>query len=304
MTWKDVKLATLQKMFAAEGSTIPTDESTTDYLAGMPYVANEALLRLSTVGKFIVKSFVIAHNPLENLLHTSEDMSIHKLGEKTFASDNVGSYYFEFSGKGTLTIDVGDGSPTVQELESKDTYTEYRGVLTKTGKATLTLSCTYPSTVKNIALYSERFDNADEVPEYATFVRYYLKKIAKDFYQLGDNSIYYEGPCGKRYIQTSEYYRESDNVLVLRRDAPGSYTVYYRAYPPEITASTEDDYELPLDREVAVLLPLYMASQLYKDDDNGIATSYRNEFEAGLESLIDNSSSSGYEEFTSEGGWI
>ena len=38
MTWKDVKLATLQKMFAADGSTIPTDESTTDYLAGMPMV--------------------------------------------------------------------------------------------------------------------------------------------------------------------------------------------------------------------------------------------------------------------------
>ena len=304
MTWKDVKLATLQKMFAAEGSTIPTDESTTDYLAGMPHVANEALLRLSTVGKYITKSFVIAHNPLENLLADSEAMSIHKLGEKSFVSDNVGSYYFEFSGKGTLTIDSGDGNPTVNELESKDTYTEYRGVITKTGKTTITLSCAYPSTVKNIALYSERFDNADEVPEYATFVRYYLKKIAKDFYQLGDNSIYYEGACGKGYIQTSEYYRESDNVLVLSRDTPGSYTVYYRAYPPEITASTEDDYELPLDREVAVLLPLYMASQLYKDDDNGIATSYRNEFEVAFERLVKNNSAPSAERFTSESGWI
>ena len=35
MIWKDVKLATLQKMFAAEGSAIPTDESVKDYIAGM-----------------------------------------------------------------------------------------------------------------------------------------------------------------------------------------------------------------------------------------------------------------------------
>ena len=47
-----------------------------------------------------------------------------------------------------------------------------------------------------------------------------------------------------------------------------------------------------------------MASQLYKDDDNGIATSYRNEFEVALESLIDSSTSQGYEEFVSESGWI
>ena len=106
MTWKDVKLATLQKMFAAEGTTIPTDESTTDYLAGMPYVANEALQRLSTAGKFIVKSIVIAHTPLENMIPESDAVSIRKLGSMAFTADGAGSYYFEFSGKGTLTVDI------------------------------------------------------------------------------------------------------------------------------------------------------------------------------------------------------
>ena len=47
-TWFDIKLATLQKMFAADGSTIIKDESTKDYIAGMPYVANEGLQLLST----------------------------------------------------------------------------------------------------------------------------------------------------------------------------------------------------------------------------------------------------------------
>ena len=305
MTWKDVKLATLQKMFAAEGSTIPTDESTTDYLAGMPYVANEALQRLSTAGKFIVKSIVIAHNPLENLITDSEAMAIHSVGNKEFTADGAHSYFFEFTGKGTLTVTVGGTVTDEIELESKNTYTEYRGLIENSNETVaLIFSCTYPSTVKNIALYEAQFDSEFEVPEYATKVRYYLKDLCDDFYQLGDNQIYYEGVMGSGYIQTSKYYRESDSVLVLNRDEPGSYIVYYRAYPPEITEATLDDYELPLDREVAVLLPLYMASQLYKDDDNGIATTYRNEFEVALESLVDSSTSQGFEEFTSESGWI
>ncbi len=304
MTWKDVKLATLQKMFAAEGNTIPTDESTTDYLAGMPHVANEALQRLSTAGKFITKSIVIAHIPLANLLQADDGLRLYPLGTQVFTMDGVGSYYFEFSGKGVLTIEREDGITEEVVLESKGTYTEYRGTFDIPLGVKFTFACTYPSTVKNVAFYAEVFDEAEEIPAYAQMVKYQLKKLCSDFFQLRDNSIYYEGISGEGYIQTSRYYRESENVLVLRRDEPGSYTVYYKAYPPVITASTEDDYELPLDREVAILLPLYMASQLYKDDDNGIATSYRNEFEAGLESLIDTSGASGYEEFTSERGWV
>ena len=54
MTWKDIKVATLQKMEAADGNEIPTDDSVTDYVAAMPQAANEALLLLSTAGKFII----------------------------------------------------------------------------------------------------------------------------------------------------------------------------------------------------------------------------------------------------------
>lgn len=91
MTWRDVKLATLQKMFAADGTTIPTDESTTDYIAGMPYVANEALQRLSTAGKFIIKSIVIAHTPLENLLG---DIGITDASNAEFSAEGAFSYFF------------------------------------------------------------------------------------------------------------------------------------------------------------------------------------------------------------------
>ena len=60
---------------------------------------------------------------------------------------------------------------------------------------------------------------------------------------------------------------------------------------------------MSLDPEVAAILPLYMASQLYKDDDNAIATVYRNEFEVARESLSQKANVSKREEFISESGW-
>ena len=80
------------------------------------------------------------------------------------------------------------------------------------------------------------------------------------------------------------------------------YTIYYNAYPGQITITTDDDYVMTVDPEIIVLLPLYMASQLFKDDDPGIATTLRNEFEVGLDSLVNTSRHSGKEYFTSE--WV
>ena len=40
--------------------------------------------------------------------------------------------------------------------------------------------------------------------------------------------------------------------------------------------------------EACIILPLYMASQLYKDDDITLATTYRNEFETELAELTTN----------------
>ena len=79
--------------------------------------------------------------------------------------------------------------------------------------------------------------------------------------------------------------------------------MYYKKYPQSITSETEDDYEFILDPEVAALIPLYMASQLYKDDDNAIATVYRNEFEVAFERLTQFAEVPRKEEFVSESGW-
>lgn len=304
-TWGDIKLATLQKMFAADGSEIVSDESTKDYLAGMPYAANEALLRLATAGKFITKSIVLSHDPAKNLIPDEKAIAIHD-GNSTFKAEKGRSFYFQYSGIGTAVISGGDEALTVN-MDSFGTYKEYKGNYDNADNNPVTIMffSSYPAKVKNIAIYEDTYPTVDEVelvPEYGEYVKYNLRQLASNFYNLFDNSICYEGGTSPVYLNTTDYYKESDHILVLPKDKPGMYTIYYHAYPTALTIETEDETVLDIDPELAVLLPLYMAAELYKDDDNGIATTYRNEFEVGLESLVNTSFNSGKEEFKSE--WV
>ena len=59
MTWEEIQIASLQKMFLITGDTLIEDSTTEPYIKSMPYVANEGLKLLSTAGKYIVKSITI-----------------------------------------------------------------------------------------------------------------------------------------------------------------------------------------------------------------------------------------------------
>lgn len=300
-TWKDIKLASLQKMFAAEGNTIPNDESVTDYIASMPQACNEALSIVSRVGKYIIKSVSIAHNPIPNMLPNK--VSELLLNESYSASvQGAKSFYFEYSGTGTLEIYEDDVLMESVPLDS-DTYTNYKGFLdTYTGTIKFKFIPTYPLNVVNLAFYPCLFKSVDVIPSFQEKIKYNLTSLAGDFYKL--DSIYYEGEH-PRYIQTSEYSLEGNDILVLNSDMLGNYIVYYKAFPEMITASTEDDYVFPISDDFLLLLPLYIASELYKEDDLAIATSYRNEFEVEVSRLMDeNAQAPTAEFFDGESGWI
>lgn len=305
MTWKEIKLATLQKMFAAEGNNIPSDESVVDYIAGMPQAANEALQLLSTANKFIIKTLEIAHSPVANLLPDSMAKKVHteEGGEISFQGNNAHSFYFEFLGKGNYSVYVGNVEVSTGTIDSKKSYKALRGTFGNNGAdVSIRFTSEYPFSVKNIALYKAKYEEAEEVMPFTEKIRYNLKDIANDFYQLARNEVYYEGE-NPEYARTANYFQEGESVFLVDREMSGNYTIYYKAYPPTITDGTEDDYELPLDSEVVVLLPLYMASQLYKDDDNGIATVYRNEFEVARELLFNQTPTLSEEHVVSESGW-
>lgn len=303
-TWYDLKLATLQKMFAADDRII-ADESTLGYISAMPHCANEGLAMLATAGKFITKEVKISQMRIDNLLSENEANAIHEFSDTySYQADEGQSYYFEVSGTGTCDIYV-DGAIADSITIETQGYVPIKGLITNTLKKPVKFEFTtsYPMGLKNIAIYSQTFADDESVVPFRQKIKYDLKELAEDFYMIDPQGIFYEGAYQK-YLQTSDFYQEGTHTLVLDRDMIGNFTVYYRAYPVTLTAETEDDYELPLDPEVYALLPLYMASMLYKDDDLGISTQYRNELEVGFDRLVNSANLSAYEKFTSASGWI
>ena len=129
-----------------------------------------------------------------------------------------------------------------------------------------------------------------------------LQSAVDDLYRLKPNGIYFTDSNGVM-TECDKYNLIGDRYLQLRNNKAGVYQILYFAYPVAATAETEGDADMQLDPDVAVLIPLYMASQLYKDDDISIATQYRNEFEVARELLIKERNGSYASKFRSITGW-
>lgn len=312
VTWRDIKLKTLQKMFATNNgsTTIPTDNSTREYISAMPGAANEALQMLATVGKFIIKSVDIAHIPVKNLISNGADIRSVERGTIEYSCERARSFYFELKGKAHIILTVGEETLIEDDIDATEGsygFKEFRYQIENPDDLMVKVefSGDYPYALKNVAMYSAQYETADEIPTYSDVIRYNLSEMVDDFYMVDMETVIYEGDADiSRYKATSEFFQEGFKVMVLPRDLPGNYKVYYKAYPPNITNDTADDTELALDPEVAAIMPLYMASQLYKDDDSGIATVYRNEFEVAFERLQRSVRSPSSEKFVSTSGWI
>lgn len=257
MTWKECQLITLQKMFAAKGTDIVIDQNTREYLAAMPYAANEAMATLCTAGKQLIGSIVIAHVPPRNLATVC---SFAGVGDFEIEG---GSYTYDLMGSVTI-----DG----EEVDAAD-------FVTRTGHGKTLITSESPYVLKDIGVYGEVLE---DVPHGGAWIRYDLAALAPDFYRLKPDDLVLDG---KRYTRESFYVWEGESILVLSRDKTGIYTVYYYKYPALFDGDTPEETEMPLSQEENVLIPLYMASQLYKDDDLAIATTYRNEFEVALERI-------------------
>lgn len=193
MTWGDVKLAVLHKLFVSDGQTVAVNDTTSAYIAAMPQAANEGLLLLASCGKYI---------------------------------------------------------PRVLETEAEEELTEL---------------C--------------------------------LTDICLDFLSLRENELFCDGR------RSTDYTLIGGNRLILQ--GRGKWLIGYNAYPRTITYATPDSEEIDMSAEAASLLPLYIASQLYRDEDAQAAAMYRNEFEAGREALLmRDTPKSGEMHFVSLSKWI
>ena len=60
-------------------------------------------------------------------------------------------------------------------------------------------------------------------------------------------------------------------------------TIKYRIIPERFTTTTPWNTLIDLPYNICAIVPLYLASELYKDDDISLATAYRNQFETELD---------------------
>lgn len=193
MTWGDIQLAVLHKLFVSDGQTILVNDSTSPYIAAMPLAANEGLMLLAACGKYIPKT-----------------------------------------------------------------------IETETAEGVTDLS---------------------------------LKELAENFLSLRENEVFLNGRHTDGYTLIG-----GERMLLY---GIGKWIIGYNAYPQKITQATDKDYVLDVPEDAAVLLPLYIAAELYKDEDPQTAAIYRNEFEAGREALLyRDTAKSGRMCFESVSKWI
>ena len=193
MTWGDIQLAVLHKLFVSDGQTILVNDSTSPYIAAMPLAANEGLMLLAACGKYIPKT-----------------------------------------------------------------------IETETAEGVTDLS---------------------------------LKELAENFLSLRENEVFLNGRHTDGYTLIS-----GERMLLY---GIGKWIIGYNASPQKITQATDKDYVLDVPEDAAVLLPLYIAAELYKDEDPQTAAIYRNEFEAGREALLyRDTAKSGHMCFESVSKWI
>lgn len=139
-----------------------------------------------------------------------------------------------------------------------------------------------------------------------TYNGYDLKDITTDYYAMYDGEILWDN--GESYEPYMNYRMEGNGILLLPQDAKGLFRIWYDAYPPKLTNDTANSFEIDIYPEEANMVALYMAGELYKEDDAQLAQIYMNEFSAWLEELKmsgnrANVNRNGSGKWVSEKGW-
>lgn len=125
-------------------------------------------------------------------------------------------------------------------------------------------------------------------------ILYNLKEVIPDYYKLYKFMINGQ--------ENTLYKRITDEIIEIPQlEVDTKITIIYEAYPELIKSTTKDDEEIKNHIENLMILPLYIASQLYKDDDIAQATMYRNEFESQVDNKYPKDNNL---QFISVNGWF
>ena len=285
-TWGEIKLAALKKMDPSI-TNLTVQRSTRDYLNAIIPAANRGLQDLATVGRFIIKEYDIMTSDVNNLLGEDHEIQQHINKDIEFTCDCGKAYYFEVSGPATVYIYVDNNLSRTAESASTAGFIPFKGNLVNDDNkpVKIVFSGKFPYQFRNVALYDVTFKDDADVWEFCKRNRYRLKELVPDFFKLVSEDVVLESEYNS-YTKFKDFEWEGDDTLILDATKQGVYKVHYCAYPGEITADTPDNEELALDPDIATLLPVYIAAELYEDDDLSQAYYFRQQYETAKNSLI------------------
>ncbi len=293
-TWSEIKNQ-VQKLLYAD------DTVNNEYEKYYIDSANYAIMEISRYVRPNIEKITISHFPDENLiskggaddfaplLHTNEDILYTAQGAKSF--------YFEADGTGTLNIKNESGTiiKTV-EFSSSHVFKPYKGFIDDNGLITLEFTGNYRYRIRNIALYGGLYSSSEEdIQPFSGYCVYDMIDLTmsadegRTFLAFAEDFPVMKRETGFGWADCREmrnYVIQKGNLLLLPRSSPGEYEVYYKKYPAKITQDTQDSFEIDVDCEAVFLIPLLMAYRILKEDDERLAKTYYNEYQAAKEELL------------------
>lgn len=247
------------------------------------YAANRALLQVNDL-RPAIKSLVIDHKPLRNMLSSSFEPR-ERFSDVTFEAVGAKAYYCEADGTGMLFIERYDEASgrweilDTREMSSKAKFVAYKGFFKDgasfaKGRVRLRFSGEFAYSTRNVALY-EHIYSADiaDIPAYEPYTRYDLKAIAEDFLGFASPPIVDD----VEQTRLNQSYEIEGSTLLLPYDKKGVYKVMYKCRPQEIINggdATVDSARIDLDDELSYLMPNLVAAYIWAEDEPTLAEYY------------------------------
>lgn len=140
----------------------------------------------------------------------------------------------------------------------------------------------------------------DEEWKYQPYNRYgYMIKIPYELMSFSSESLpMYISECGDVMLDPDILYINS-KTLALPKD--GDYKIWYNSEYPEVTDNNAENIDF-IPKNVARIIPSYVAGQLLMSEDPVRATILKNDFETQLSRLDDNKVLAAYE-IHNASGW-
>lgn len=318
MTWKEIKDAALQLMYSY--STQGTANSTTsnhiaDYLLSMVAPANVAIRDLAGVCP-VRRRLVIKHYDEDNIVSTDDSsMYVDEDGKGTSSqvvllqAESAKSFYCEVDGTAIINFEYIEEDDSVIVLETQSvSYTSMTPVKYIFGQGTdVQVRITGNARVQNYAFYARDYVSTAYIPSPAEWQTYSISELIEaqdelDFYKFDERPV----RLGNQDITGYARFNGIDSISLDRNIADGEIFVHYIARPTVITSSTSDSFELELPEEACDLIPYYIASVVFLEDDpiqKKMCPIYRDEYYTRRATIAHPADVLGADQFISSSGW-